>query len=151
MFDSLLAPLRAKLRLAATSAACYAIAGIAGLVAFAFALAALFSYLAGLFGTIWASLIIAGGFVIVAIIPLIVLAAAQKKEERRLMRAAAKARTTQWISPATLTLGLQAARMVGKNRGIAIAAVGSLVVGWLMSQMMSSEEEKEDEAAEPAE
>jgi hypothetical protein len=151
VFDNLLAPLRAKLRLAATSAACYAIAGIAGLVAFAFALAALFSYLAGLYGTITAALIIAGGFVVVAIIPLIILAVAQRKEERRLMRAAAKARTTQWISPATLSLGLQAVRMVGKNKGIAAAAIGSLLVGWLMSQMLSGEEEKDEEAAEPAE
>lgn len=151
MLDNLLAPLRAKLRLAATSAACYAIAGIAGAVALVFALAALFSYLAGLFGTIIAALIIAGGFAVVAIVPLVVLAVAQKKEEQRLMRAAAKARTTQWISPATLSLGLQGARLVGKNKGIAAAAVGALLVGWLMSQMLSGEEEKAKEPAEPGE
>jgi hypothetical protein len=151
VFDSLLAPLRAKLRLAATSAVCYAIAGIAGLVALAFALAALFSYLAGLYGTIIAALIIAGGFVVVAIVPLIVLVVAQRREERRLMRAAAKARTTQWISPATLSLGLQAARMVGKNKGIVVAAIGALLVGWLMSQTLSGEDEKEEEAGEPTE
>ena len=50
--------------------------------------------------------------------------------------AAAKARATQWISPATLSLGLQAARMLGKNRGIAAAGVGALLAGWLISQMM---------------
>ena len=151
MFDSLLAPLRAKLRLAATSAACYAIAGFAALLALAFALAALFSYLAGLYGTITAALIIAGGFVVVAIVPLIVLMVVRRREERRLMRAAAKARSTQWINPATLSLGLEAARLVGKNRGIVTAVIGALAVGWLMSQMLSGEDEKDEEAAEPAE
>ena len=66
--------------------------------------------------------------------------------------AAAKARATQWISPATVSLGLQAARMVGKNRGIAAAGVGALLVGWLISQMLPAEPTAEEEAAaEPAE
>jgi hypothetical protein len=152
MFSNLLAPLRAKLNLALLSAVCYAVAGIAGAIALAFGIAALFTWLDDQYGTIAACLIVAAVFVVLAVIPVIVLAMARKAEERRLMLAAAKARQTQWINPATLSLGLQAARMLGRNRGIAAAAVGSVLVGWLISQMLPGEEEaEEEEAAEPAE
>ncbi len=87
-----------------------------------------------------------------AVVPLIILAMAKKREERRVMLEAAKARRTQWVSPATLTLALQASRMLGRNRGIAVAGVGAVLAGWLISQMMPGEESEEDEAAaEPAE
>ena len=152
MFSHLLAPLRAKVNLALISAICYAAAGIAGAIALAFGIAALFSWLASEYGTIVACLIVAAGFVVLAIIPIIVLAMARRAEERRVLLAAAKARQTQWINPATLSLGLQAARMLGRNRGIAMAAVGSVLAGWLISQMMGEEETEEEEAApEPAE
>jgi hypothetical protein len=150
MLDNLLAPWRAKYRVAVAQAGCYAIAGVAGAVALAFALAALFSWLSGLYGTIAACLIIAGGFVVLALMPLFVLMSIQRREEARIAAAAAKARTTQWLNPATLSLGLQAARMVGRNRGLAAGAVGALLLGWLVSQMASASESKTD-AAEPAE
>lgn len=150
MFENLLAPWRAKYRVAVAQAACYAVAGIAGAVALAFGLAALFSWLSGLYGTIPACLIIAGGFVVVALIPLFVLMSIQRREEARIAAAAAKARTTQWLNPATLSLGLQAARMVGKNRGLAAGAVGAVLLGWLVSQMMPKGGEDAD-PAEPAE
>jgi hypothetical protein len=41
--------------------------------------------------------------------------------------------------------------MLGRNRGIAMAAVGSVLAGWLISQMMGEEEGEEEEAPEPAE
>jgi tetrahydromethanopterin S-methyltransferase subunit D len=152
MFESLLAPWRAKFRLAISATVCYAVAGVAGAIAFAFALAALFSWLAQLFGGIIASLIIAGVFLVIAIIPILIYGAKQRAEEKRVAEAVAKARATQWISPATLSLGLQAARIVGRNRGLAAAGVGALVVGWLISQMMPAEGEPDDETvAEPAE
>jgi hypothetical protein len=153
MFANLLAPLRAKVNLAITSVVCYAAAGIAGAIALAFGIGALFRWLDDHYGTIAACLIVAAGFLVLAIIPIIVLALARKAEERRVMLAAAKARQTQWINPATLSLGLQAARMLGRNRGVAMAAVGSVLAGWLISQMMGEEEtgDEEDAAAEPAE
>ena len=152
MFESMLAPWRAKFRLAISGTVCYAIAGVAGAIAFAFALAALFTWLSQQFGSIIASLIIAGAFLVIAIIPIVIYSAKQKQEEKRVAEAVAKARSTQWISPATVSLGLQAARMVGRNRGLAAAGVGALVVGWLISQMMPGEHEPDgDTAAEPAE
>ena len=45
MFANLLAPLRAKLNLAVTSLVCYALAGMAGAIALAFGIAALFTWL----------------------------------------------------------------------------------------------------------
>jgi len=82
----------------------------------------------------------------------VIYSAKQKAEEKRVAEAAAKARATQWISPATVSLGLQAARMVGKNRGIAAAGVGALLAGWLISQMLPGEQTGDDEAvSEPAE
>ena len=152
MFESLLAPWRAKYRLAISGAVCYAIAGVAGAIGFAFLLAALFSWLSHQFGSIVASLIVGGVFIVIAIIPVLIYSAKQKKEEKRVAEAAAKARATQWISPATVSLGLQAARMVGKNRGIAAAGVGALLAGWLISRMLPAERtEDDDAAAEPAE
>ena len=152
MFESLLAPWRAKFRLAISATACYAVAGVAGAIAFGFGLGALYSWLAQLFSPIIACLIIAGAFLVIAIIPILIYGAKQRAEEKRVTEAVAKARATQWISPATLSLGLEAARIVGRNRGLAAAGVGALVVGWLISQMMPAEHETEDEAAaEPAE
>ena len=153
MFESLLAPWRAKFRLAISATACYAIAGVAGAIAFAFGLAALYAWLAQLFSPIIACLIIAGAFLVIAIVPILVYGAKQRAEEKRVAEAVAKARATQWISPATLSLGLEAARIVGRNRGLAAAGVGALVVGWLISQMMPAEAGTDDEtaAAEPAE
>jgi hypothetical protein len=145
-----LAPWRAKLNTAVASAACFAIAGIAGAVASAFLIAALYTWLAGQLGPIYACLIIAAVFIVLAIIPILVLGSIKKREERRVAEAAARARATQWVSPATLSLGLQAARMLGKNRNLAVAAIGSLIVGWLAARMMSSAE-TDEEAAEPAE
>lgn len=150
MLENILAPWRAKYRMAVAQAGCYAIAGIAGAVALAFGLAALFSWLSGLYGTIPACLIVAGGFVVIALIPLFVLMSIQRREEARIAAAAAKARTTQWLNPATLSLGLQAARMVGKNRGLAAGAVGAVLLGWLVSQMIPKGGEEAD-PAEPAE
>jgi hypothetical protein len=152
MFESLLAPWRAKLRLAISGTVCYAIAGVAGAIAVAFGLAALYSWLAQLFSPIIACLIIAGGFLVIAIIPVLIYGAKQRAEEKRVAEAVAKARATQWISPATLSFGLQAARIVGRNRGLAAAGVSALLVGWLISQMMPAERDAEDEAvSEPAE
>ena|SRR5436190_85099 len=152
MFESLLAPWRAKFRLAISATACYAIAGVAGAIAFGFALAALYSWLAQVLSPIIACLIIAGAFLVIAIIPILIYGAKQRAEEKRVAEAVAKARATQWISPATLSLGLEAARIVGRNRGLAAAGVGALVVGWLISQMMPAEADADDEpAAEPAE
>jgi cobalamin synthase len=152
MFESMLAPWRAKFRLAISGTVCYAIAGVAGAIAFAFLLAALFSWLSQQVGSIIASLTIGGAFIVIAIIPIVIYSAKQKAEEKRVAEAAAKARATQWISPATVSLGLQAARMVGKNRGIAAAGIGALLAGWLISQMLPGEQADDDEAvSEPAE
>jgi hypothetical protein len=151
MLENLLAPWRAKYRVAMAQTACYAVAGLAGAVALAFALAALFSWLSGLYGPITACLIIAGSFVVLALIPLFVLMSIQRREEARIAAAAAKARTTQWINPATLSLGLEAMRMVGKNRGLAAGAIGALLLGWLVSQMASSGTAEAEPADPPAE
>ena len=149
MLENLLAPLRAKYRMAVAEIVCYAIAGIAGAVAIGFGLAALFSWLSALYGAILASLIVAGGFVVIALIPMIVLMRIQRREEARVAAAAARARATPWMNPTTLSLGLQAARMVGKNRGLAAGAVGALLLGWMVSQFMGgrSEEAGEDKDA----
>jgi O-antigen/teichoic acid export membrane protein len=136
VLDNLLAPWRAKYNTVVASIACYAVAGIAGAVSLAFGLAALYSWLKELFGPIIACLIIAGAFLVIAIIPMLILRGITRREERRVAEAAARARTTQWVSPATLSLGLQAARILGKNRGLAMGAVGALVLGWLASRMM---------------
>src|SRR3954463_5588073 len=147
MFESLLAPWRAKFRLAVFPAPCFTIAAVAGSIAFAFGLAALYSWLAQGFSPIIACLIIAGAFLVIAILPILIYGAKQRAEEKRVAEAVAKARATQWISPSTLSLGLQAARIMGRNRGLAAAGVGALVIGWLISQMMPGEAQADGETA----
>lgn len=150
MLDSLLAPWRAKLRMATAEAACYAVAGLAAAVALGFALAALVSWLSTLYGPIIACLIVAGGFIVVALIPLFVLMSIRRREQLRLAQEAAKARSQAWMNPATLSLGLQALRMVGSNRGLAAGAVGVVLLGFMVSQLLRGQdgEESDDEAAE---
>ena len=89
------------------------------------------------------------GWVILALIPMIVLMRIQRREEARVAAAAARARATPWMNPTTLSLGLQAARMVGKNRGLAAGAVGAVLLGWMVSQFMGgkSDENEEDKNA----
>ena len=149
MFENLLAPWRAKYHTAIASIGCYAVAGVAGLIALVFGLLALFYWLERLTGTIAACLLIAGGFVILAIIPIVILGSIAKREERRAAAAAARARSTQWVSPATLSVGLQAVRMLSNHRGLAVGAVGALVLGWLASRMVPGTDEVP--ADEPAE
>jgi hypothetical protein len=131
-------------------AACYAVAAIALIVALAFGLAALVSWLASLYGTIIACLIVAGGFVVIAIIPLFVVMSIRRREQLRLAQEAAKARSTAWLNPATLSLGIQAARMLGQNRELVAGAVGALLLGWMVSQFATGRGENTD-ATEPAE
>lgn len=151
MLDNLLAPWRARLNMAAAQAACYAVASVALAVALAFGLAALFSWLSGLYGTIVACLIVASGFLLVALVPLFVLMSIRRREQLRLAQEAAKARSTAWLNPATLSLGLQAVRMVGKNRSIVAGAVGALLLGWMVSQFAADHDGEETDATEPAE
>ena len=117
MFESLLAPWRAKFRLAISATACYAIAGVAGAVAFGFGLGALYSWLAQLFSPIIACLIIAGAFLVIAIIPILIYGAKQRAEQKRVAETVAKARATYpdnaeipylagWIAYAMIVLGL---------------------------------------------
>ncbi len=134
MLENLLAPWRAKYRFALAQAICYAITGVALLVAVAFGIAALYAWLATLYGAIPACLIIAGGFIVIAIIPLIVLMGLRRREQLRIAQAAERARATQWLNPGTLSLALEAARMVGRNRGLAAGAIGALLLGWMVSQ-----------------
>ena len=80
---------------------------------------------------------------------MMVLMRIQRREQARVAAAAARARAAPWMNPTTLSLGLQAARMVGKNRGLAAGAVGALLLGWMVSQFMGgrSEEGGEDKDA----
>jgi hypothetical protein len=152
VLESLLVPYRAKIRVAAAQVVCYAVAGIAAAVALGFALAALLSWLSTLYGTIVACLIVAGGFLVIALIPLFVLMSIRRRERLRVAEEVAKARSQAWMNPATLSLGLQALRMVGRNRGIAAGAVGALLIGWMVSQLVGGrDEDKADEADEAAE
>ena len=78
------------------------------------------------YGSIIASLIMAGAFLRRSRSFRSSFYAGAAKAGRTARRRSAPQRraTTQWISPATLLARMQAARMLGKNRGIAAAGVG---------------------------
>jgi hypothetical protein len=150
VLESLLAPYRARLRVATAQAVCYAVAGLAAVVAVGFALAALVSWLSTQYGTIVACLIVAAGFLVLAIIPLFVLMSIRRREQLRLAQEAAKARQQAWMNPATLSLGLQAMKILGRNRGLAAGAIGLALIGWMVSQFAGGKGDAAD-PDEPAE
>ena len=149
MFAHLLAPIEAKYREFTASLAWSALGGIALLIAAIFGFAALLLWIASLYGGIVACLVAAGCFAAIAIVAFAMLMSARKRarlEAEERARARAKA---AWLDPATLSLGLQAVRMLSRHRGLALALLGSAALGWLLTR--ETEMPADEPAGEPAE
>jgi hypothetical protein len=145
VFAHLLAPIEAKYREIVASLAWSALAGIALLIAAVFGFAALLIWIASLYGGIVACLVAAGCFAVIAIVAFAMLITARKRA-RLEAEQRARARAAQaWLDPATISLGLQAVRMLSRHRGLALALLGSAALGWLLTR------EAEMPADEPAE
>jgi hypothetical protein len=131
VIETLLAHAKAKAARTAQSMALAVVAGVAGLVALAFFLAALFAWLAPQFGAVAACLMFAGGFVVIALAAAVTVVVLRRRPPPPLDVAAAM----PWNDP-TVMMGLDLAKSLGEKRGGAISLLGAFAVGILLSRTL---------------
>jgi membrane protein implicated in regulation of membrane protease activity len=170
VLDRLVSTVKVEARSFATTLICGVIAGMSGVVAVLFIGIAIFIWAADRYGSLQASLAMAGFFLVVALIAIAILfyarsaaakrAAKRAEEERREREEAAKNAPPVWMDPALipkllpmlLPVVLKAAQIGIKHRGLLIAAISSAAVGWAMLRERGTPEDDEMPAAEqPAE
>ena len=164
MFDRLLSTFKSEYQSLLTTLICAAVAAMAGVVAILFIGIAIFIWASNNYGSLQASLAMAGFFLVVALIAISVLlyarseaakrAVKRAEQERREREEQAKKAPSAWLDPALipalLPIGVKAASIALRHRGLLIALISSAVVGWTMLRERN-EEPAGDEAAEPAE
>jgi hypothetical protein len=166
VIDNLLAAIREEYRRALTITVCAAIIAAAAMVAILFVGVAIFIWISQSYGPVQACLAMAGFFVAVAGIAWVTLAMAQnaaherekrrEAEKKKEKEEAAKNAPPAWLDPALiptlLPIGIQAARIALRHRGLLLALVSSAAVGWAMlREKNDAPPGEEDVAAQPAE
>jgi hypothetical protein len=166
VFDRLFSAFKAEYQSLLTTLICAAVAAMAGVVAILFTGIAIFIWAANNYGSLQASLAMAGFFLVVATIALAVLfyvrsqaakrALKRADEERREREEQAKKAPPAWMDPALiptlLPVGLRMARIALRHRGLLLALISSAAVGWAMLRERTDEPQEEMPAAEqPAE
>lgn len=166
MFDRLLSAFKAEYQSFLATLICAAVAAMAGVVAILFAGVAIFIWAANNYGSLQASLAMAGFFLLVGLIALAVLfyvrseaakrAVKRAEQQRREREEGAKKAPPAWLDPALiptlLPVGLQMARIALRHRGLLLALISSAAVGWAVLRERTDEPEEEMPAAEqPAE
>ena len=115
------------------------IAVFAALTAFAFLCLAGYDWLSTLFGTIYAALIMAGGFMVVALIGVAAVAISRSRTKARAeaeRAARAQAASSMLLDPQLLNLAMQAGRSLGWQRVAPVALLG--VIGFAAAQWFQS-------------
>ncbi len=144
MIDKLLATARAEYQRVVMATICAAIIAACALVATLFVAVAVFVWMSDHYGTVPAALAMAAFFAMVALIAWGVTAynasVAREREKERLAEEkrereeAAKNAPPAWLDPALLTsllpIGLQAARVAVRHRGLLLALISSAALGW---------------------
>lgn len=166
MIQSLLATLRVELRGVVTTLICAAVAASAALVGVLFIAVAIFIWASDNYGRLQASLAMAAFFIVVAAIAVAVLLVAQSKARKEAARQAEKERLEKeeaaknappaWLDPALiptlLPIGIKAMQIGLKHRGVLLALVSSVAVGWAILRERGKPDPDVDDAAEqPAE
>lgn len=166
MFDNLLASVREEYRRALTITICAAIIAAAAMVAILFVGIAIFIWISENYGAVQACLAMAAFFIVVAGVAGLTLAATQsaarerekrrESEKKREKEAEAKNAPPAWLDPALipalLPIGIKAASIALRHRGLLLALVSSAAVGWAMLREKSeAPPDEEDVAAQPAE
>ena len=166
MIQSLLATLRVEVRGAVTTLICAAVAASAGLVGVLFIAVAIFIWASENYGRLTAAIAMAAFFIVVAAIAVTVLLIAQNKGRKEAARQAEKERLEReeaaknappaWLDPALiptlLPIGIKAMQIGLKHRGILLALLSSVAVGWAMLRERGKPDADVDDAAEqPAE
>jgi hypothetical protein len=127
------------------------VAAAAAVGAVIFLLAALFVWLAQLYGALIAAVVLGCAFVLIALIALVVALMTRRRnmEHARLELAA---RSSNWFDPKLMTVGVQIAQQIGWRRVISLVGAGLLAAGvareWsARGAAGEDEEEDEDDAA----
>jgi uncharacterized membrane protein YqjE len=167
VIQNLLATFRVELRGVVTTLICAAVAASAALVGILFIAVAIFIWMSDNYGRLQASIAMAAFFIIVAAIAVTVLlvaqdkarkAAAQRAEKERLEKEqAAKNAPPAWLDPALLPtllpFGIKAMQIGLRHRGLLLALVSSVAVGWAVLRERAAPADADSEAAaeQPAE
>lgn len=128
MFQSLISHFKAKLALAAKSAACGMVAAVAALAALGFFAAAAFVWLCDRYGAIDTCLMFGTALVLIAAIAAVTLLVLRRRAPPPLPLKSA------FNDPKLLAVGLEIARTFGGRRAAAVGLIGAFVVGVLLSR-----------------
>jgi uncharacterized membrane protein len=169
VFDRILSTFKAEYQSLLTTLICAVVAGMSAVVGVLFIGIAIFIWAANNYGSLQASLAMAGFFLVVALIAVAVLlyarseaakrAVKRAEQERREREAEAKKAPPAWMDPslipkllpALLPIMLKAGQVGLRHRGLLIALISSVAVGWAMLREKDEEPVAGDEVAEPAE
>ena len=100
----------------------------AAVVAAIFFIVAAYVWLADLYDSLTAALIVAGVFVLIASIAVIVCVAMRRRNmERARLELAARSSNANWLDPKLVTMGYQIGQAIGWRRLASLAAVAVLV------------------------
>ena len=167
MIQNLLATFRVELRGVVTTLICAVVAACAGLVGTLFIAVAIFIWAADNYGRLQASIAMAVFFIVVAATAVAVLlfaqdksrkAAEQRAEKEKLEKEeAAKNAPPAWLDPSLiptlLPFGIKAMQIGLRHRGLPLALVSSVAVGWAVLRERAAPADADSEAAaeQPAE
>ncbi len=109
-----------------------ALIAFAVLIAFVFLCVAAYAWLAQLFNTIYAGLIMAGVFIVIALIAALMAALIRRRaREQAILARAAKAHAPSWLlDPKILNVAVEAGRSIGWQRIVPVALLGFVVAQW---------------------
>lgn len=146
MFGGLFGDVKERLGATLRTIAWGTIAAVAAVAALFFFAIAAYVWLAHNYGTVAASLVMAGFFLLVAIIAAAVVAGINSGLRRRRRRQADRASMIR--DPMLLATGLQLARGLGAKRLVPLVLLGSLAAGWLLSGLGPAPDEDAEEDEE---
>ena len=125
------------------------IAAAAAVGALIFLLIALFVWLAQLYGALIAAVALGCAFVLIALIALAVALMTRRSNMER-ARLELAARSSNWLDPKLMTVGVQIAQQIGWRRVISLVGAGLLAAGvareW--SARGAANEDEDDAASE---
>jgi len=147
----MLSAVRAEYRSLLTTTVCAAVIAAAGVAAILFVAVAIFLSVDDAYGRVEACLAMAALFAAVALIVAVALLLMHNTHRQRLavMQAETPKERPAWLDPALIPVGLEAAKLVVRNRGLLYVLLGSAAIGWLMSHPPAPA--RDEPAAEPAE
>ena len=144
-YFALKAQVRTGLSAAVLASAVVAVAAAAGAVVFL--LLALFVWLAQLYGALIAAVALGCAFVLIALIALAVVLIARRRNMER-ARVELAARSSNWLDPKLLTVGVQIAQQIGMRRLVSLLGVALLAGG--LAREWSARGARDEEEDEPS-